>query len=183
MSWKSFHYRGGQDYSLSDAPYLSARYWFFIKLIGMLWGRMWPSLLYPFLIKKGNQLLLIKLCLFWFLNARDLDILVKSDILTYAMWFLKIITKAITNRHIIDNALVAFEVFHFIKKKAKGRKRYMALNVDMTNAYDRVEWAFIEYVLKHIGCLLKFISLVMKCVTTISFSVLLNGYPFKDFKP
>jgi hypothetical protein len=45
----------------------------------------------------------------------------------------------ILGRLIIDNDLVAFEALHTMDRKLKGREGFMALKLDMSNAYDRVE--------------------------------------------
>jgi hypothetical protein len=40
--------------------------------------------------------------------------------------------------------LVAFEVMHSMSQKRRGRRGQMAVKLDMSKAYDRVEWVFIE---------------------------------------
>lgn len=40
---------------------------------------------------------------------------------------------------ITDNAIIALELFHTMKKKVKGRRGTIALKLDMSKAYDWVE--------------------------------------------
>lgn len=59
----------------------------------------------------------------------------------------------------------------------------MALELDMTKAYDGMELDFMEEVLKTIGFHDKYIKLVKECVSSVSYYILLNGYPFRNISP
>ncbi|XP_075644988.1 uncharacterized protein LOC142615977 [Castanea sativa] len=50
----------------------------------------------------------------------------------------------ISKRLITDNILVAFELMHYLDHKKDGRDSFMAIKLDMSKAYDRVKWKFIE---------------------------------------
>ncbi|KAL0440153.1 UNVERIFIED_CONTAM: hypothetical protein Slati_2498300 [Sesamum latifolium] len=66
----------------------------------------------------------------------------------------------VPGRLISDNILLAFELNHFLNTRSKGRQGWMALKLDVSKAYDKVEWSFLEQVLsKHFPS--PFIHLVM----------------------
>lgn len=59
----------------------------------------------------------------------------------------------IPNCMILDNVLVAFETVHCLKRKGKMGRRKIILKLDMAKAYDRVQWAFLEHIMRTIDFL------------------------------
>ena len=53
----------------------------------------------------------------------------------------------------------------------------MTLKRDMNKAYDRVEWFFMEILLKKMGFHDKWVALTMECMIAVSYSILINGEP------
>ena len=89
----------------------------------------------------------------------------------------------VPGRLITDNILIAFETLHHMKHMKSNQQGYMALKLDMSKAYDRVEWVFLENIMLKLGFTASWVSIVMKCVRTVSYSVLINGEPRGFFHP
>ncbi|XP_028097038.1 uncharacterized protein LOC114296911 [Camellia sinensis] len=86
----------------------------------------------------------------------------------------------VTGRQITDNILVAHEVMHYIKQRRQGQ---LGLILDMTKAYDRVSWSYLEAIMLKMGFNPRWVSWIMECVLTVSFSILLNGEHGAAFNP
>ncbi|XP_042969143.1 uncharacterized protein LOC122301839 [Carya illinoinensis] len=89
----------------------------------------------------------------------------------------------IQGRMIQDNVIVAFETLHSMSIKGKGQQGYMAIKLDLSKAFDRVEWEFLAKVMAKMGFNRRWIFLTMQCVTTVSYSTLINGKPQGNFSP
>ena len=78
---------------------------------------------------------------------------------------------------------VAFETLHYLKIKTQGKLGYMTLKLDISKAYDKVEWIFLEKVMRHLGFADSLIKIIMSCMSTVFYTVLLNGQPVGNIKP
>ena len=81
----------------------------------------------------------------------------------------------VPGRQITNDVLVAFETMHCIDQERKGKRGLMAIKLDMSKAYDKVEWAFLEAMMRKLGFQEEWIRLIMMCVMTVSYLVLING--------
>ena len=67
----------------------------------------------------------------------------------------------VANRIIIDNILISFETLHYMKTKRQGKTTHMALKLDMSKAYDRVEWDYLKASILKMGFHKKWLDLIM----------------------
>jgi hypothetical protein len=85
-------------------------------------------------------------------------------------------------RSIHDNTILAHELFHSMKQK-KGNGGLLALKLDMEKAFDSMEWNFLLRILTLLGFHPVWVQWIRQCITTSSFSILLDGAPFGKFFP
>jgi hypothetical protein len=88
----------------------------------------------------------------------------------------------VPGRLITDNVLIAYECIHYLRNN-KGKAGGCAIKLDMVKIYDRVEWRYLDAIMRALGFPVSWCSLVMRCVSSVSFSVRVNGVFSDSFKP
>lgn len=48
----------------------------------------------------------------------------------------------IPGRNIADNTILASEIAHYLSRLRRGKKGFVSLKLDISKAYDRIEWGF-----------------------------------------
>ncbi|KAF7807956.1 reverse transcriptase [Senna tora] len=86
----------------------------------------------------------------------------------------------VSGRLIQDNIVIAHEVFHYLKEKRRGGNYEYALKMDMNKAYDHFVWDFLSEVLLKLGFDWRWVQIVMGCVSSVNFSLLLSGSSVGD---
>lgn len=80
------------------------------------------------------------------------------------------------DRGISDNFLLAHELAHFINSRKNQQVGFMSLKTNMNKAYDRIEWRFLEGMLKVFGFPVRWVELVLKCVSSVRYKIRINGH-------
>lgn len=83
----------------------------------------------------------------------------------------------VLGRIISDNCLLVHEMMNMVRKRKKGARLDAVFKIDLNKAYDRISWDFLESLLKEMGFPVKWVQWIMQCVSTVSYSVLVNGEP------
>jgi len=86
----------------------------------------------------------------------------------------------VPGRLINDNIILSTELF-----KGYGRKGISPgcmLKIDMRKTYDSVEWEFLKQVLAQLLFPIVFGEWVIQCISTVSYTVLVNGFPSTPFE-
>ena len=59
----------------------------------------------------------------------------------------------------------------------------MALKLDMSKAYDKVEGSCLDKIMEKLGFDAKWRSLLLKCISTVTYSIRINGKPHGHIVP
>lgn len=85
----------------------------------------------------------------------------------------------IQGRSLVHNILICHDLPRHYNRKTTPR---CLMKIDLKKAYNMVRWEFLEDVLKGYGFPMPFIQLIMMCVTTITFTIKVNGAGYGYFE-
>ena len=89
----------------------------------------------------------------------------------------------VPERLITDNSIIAFECIHHIQSLKENDPAFCAYKVDLSKAYDRVDWVFLEKALHKWDFSPAWIARVMACVSSVTYSMKFNGKILESFTP
>ena len=69
--------------------------------------------------------------------------------------------------------MIAYKMTHFLRRR-KGNNGYAVIKLDMSKAYDRVEWKFFRDRMLQLGFQESWVNLV-NCVSTVKYKIRVNG--------
>jgi len=85
-------------------------------------------------------------------------------------------------RLITDIVIITHKLLHSLCIK-KIKKPFLALKLDIAKAFHKIEWNYVASILKRLGFADQWCKLVMTCIRTVSYSVLINGKPSQKLIP
>lgn len=81
-----------------------------------------------------------------------------------------------------DDAIILHEIIHCMHK-SKKKNGDVVYKIDLEEAYDHVDWRYLESCLYDFGFPRITVVLIMHCVTSSSLSILWNGICLPTFSP
>lgn len=70
---------------------------------------------------------------------------------------------------------MAVEVLHYMKGKRSGRSGDMSLKIDISKAYNRVDWGFLRHMMLRMGFHPTWVQWILQCVSSVNYSILVNN--------
>lgn len=89
----------------------------------------------------------------------------------------------VEKRLITDNVIVAFEAFHSVQHRKLNGSNHFALKLDLSKAFDKVEWNFFGICYECHEFLFMFGFSYHEMYFLYSFSILITDVPSARFSP
>eukprot|EP00253_Pinus_taeda_P036193 PITA_36193 len=86
----------------------------------------------------------------------------------------------VEGRQILDNILLAQEMIHSLHLRKEAG---MLMQLDLSKAYDKVSWSYLEAVLEAFGFSKQWIKWILALIKSLRYSILVNGAPSVPFSP
>ncbi|XP_057426577.1 uncharacterized protein LOC130720010 [Lotus japonicus] len=86
-------------------------------------------------------------------------------------------------RLIQDNIIIAQEAFYGLKHRGAELKEFIAVKMDLSKAYDCLEWPFLKSILQAYGFHDKWVAQVMSIVKGVSYRYKINGFVSESLTP
>eukprot|EP00253_Pinus_taeda_P009477 PITA_09477 len=86
----------------------------------------------------------------------------------------------VEGRQILGNILLAQEMVHTLQTRKKAG---MLMQLDLSKAFDKVNWNYLEAVLTAFGLDQNWNKWILALIKSSSFSILVNGSPLETFTP
>lgn len=80
----------------------------------------------------------------------------------------------IKNRNICDKIILAQELNHLIRSRRNQRQGFASLKLNMSKAFDRIEYNFLERMIEKMGFHPHWIRNVMCCIRSVKYEVKYN---------
>lgn len=89
----------------------------------------------------------------------------------------------VPERLITHNILLTYEILEDFNQKRYRKKGHLSLKLDVSKAYDRVEWDFLRKMLLKMGIVERWVNFIHYCVNTIMYSIMLNDVVGNKLSP
>lgn len=80
----------------------------------------------------------------------------------------------VSGRLISNNIILGFETIHWMRNRKVGKHGFAALKLDMSKAYDIVEWRFLEAMMNKLGFTPVWTKKILRFITSVSYSFRIN---------
>lgn len=75
----------------------------------------------------------------------------------------------------LKSTFVPNRLIHPLDKVGVKKRGLVALKLDISKTYDKVKWNFVKCTMQKLGFSIKWVNLIMNCISVKWGSVLING--------